>query len=193
MDTGALSNAVLLITTLLGMYLAALWLALIIWTYRDHRSRSRDGLISAAAALVVAVLFIPGLVIYLLLRPRETLTQAYERSLEEEALLQEIEEKPICAGCGRPTREDWQVCPHCHTTLRKVCISCRRLLELAWNQCPYCAAVQPGLTAAGASSTAAGRQRRAEQAADSDAAASSRRSQLPEVPLEFVDGDPYQT
>src|SRR4051795_9705818 len=78
-----------------GMILAAFWLAMIIWTYRDMRARSRDALAQIVVAVMVAVLTIPGVLIYLFLRPRETLSEAYERSLEEEALLQEIEEKPV--------------------------------------------------------------------------------------------------
>ena len=69
-----------------GMVLAAFWLAIIIWTYRDMHARSRDLLAQIVAALMVAVLTFPGLLIYLFLRPRETLSEAYERSLEEEAL-----------------------------------------------------------------------------------------------------------
>ena len=53
-------------------------------------------------AVMVAILNVPGLLIYIFLRPRETLSEAYERSLEEEALLQEIEEKPVCPGCLDP-------------------------------------------------------------------------------------------
>jgi RNA polymerase subunit RPABC4/transcription elongation factor Spt4 len=70
------------------------------------------------------------------------LAEAYERSLEEEALLQEIEEKPTCPGCGQRVQENWQACPNCHTRLKKPCINCGEMLELSWNLCPYCAAAQ---------------------------------------------------
>lgn len=126
------------------MILAALWLAMIIWTYRDMRARSRDTMAQLLVSVMVAVLTLPGLFIYLLLRPRETLAEAYERSLEEEALLQEIEEKPACPGCGQRVQANWQACPNCHTRLKKSCISCRQLLELSWNLCPHCAASQGG-------------------------------------------------
>ncbi|MAS34182.1 MAG: hypothetical protein CL610_09250 [Anaerolineaceae bacterium] len=125
-----------------GLVILALWLAIIIWSYNDMKARSRDSLSRLFVALFVAVLNIPGLLIYLFLRPRETLAEAYERSLEEEALLQEIEEKPVCPTCAIRTREDWQVCPSCHTRLKKVCTNCHQLLELSWNICPHCAASQ---------------------------------------------------
>ncbi len=142
-DQDTLNTVILTLITAAGAVSTAFWLALILWTWRDMRQRSRDPLAQIAAALVVAVLGVFGLVIYVMLRPTETLAEAYERSLEEEALLQNIEERPICPGCGRAAKDDWQVCPHCHTRLKKPCVNCGELLELAWNLCPYCAAPQP--------------------------------------------------
>jgi RNA polymerase subunit RPABC4/transcription elongation factor Spt4 len=107
------------------------------------RARSRDTLAQILVGLLVAVLNLPGLLIYLFLRPRESLSEAYERSLEEEALLQEIEEKPVCPACRQKTHAEWQACPHCHTRLKKPCVRCGRMLELSWDLCPYCATGQP--------------------------------------------------
>lgn len=125
-----------------GVVLLAFWFAMVVWAYRDMRARSRDGLAQLLVALMVAILNVPGLFIYVLLRPRETLSEAYERSLEEEALLQEIEEKPSCPGCGQRVQMNWQACPSCHTRLKKVCHVCHNLLELPWTVCPYCASPQ---------------------------------------------------
>lgn len=127
-----------ILAAIMGALLAALWISLIIWAFRDMRARSRDPFAQILAALVVAFLPIVGIVIYLILRPRETLAEAYERALEEEALLQEIEERPRCPGCSRVTEEKWLLCPHCHTRLKKACSDCNSLLELQWNLCPFC-------------------------------------------------------
>lgn len=102
------------------------------------RNRSRDPFAQILAALVVALLPVIGLVIYLILRPPETLAEAYERALEEEALLQEIEERPACPGCSRTIDRHWILCPHCQTRLRRACMDCNALLELHWAICPYC-------------------------------------------------------
>ncbi len=142
MDDATLNSLVLALTTIVGAVVTAFSVAFIIWTYNDMKARSRDPLAQVAAALVVAVLNIFGLIIYVMLRPRETLADAYERSLEEEALLQEIEEKPACPGCGRPSKHHWQACPYCHTRLKKPCYQCDELLELSWNLCPACGTVQ---------------------------------------------------
>ncbi len=127
-----------ILVAILGALLAAIWLSLVIWTFRDMRLRSRDPFAQLFAALVVAILPLAGILIYLILRPPETLAQVYERALEEEALLQEIEERPRCPGCSRSVESGWMICPHCHTHLRHRCPDCDGLLELHWSLCPHC-------------------------------------------------------
>ncbi|MDH7489050.1 MAG: zinc ribbon domain-containing protein [Anaerolineae bacterium] len=133
--------AQILLAVLSGFFVA-FTLSLVIWTYRDIRSRSRDVFAHILAALIVLLFNVPGLVIYLILRPKETLAEAYERALEEEALLQDIEEKQACPGCKQPVQPDYMVCPNCHTKLRKPCVHCGRLLHPKWNICPYCGTSQ---------------------------------------------------
>jgi RNA polymerase subunit RPABC4/transcription elongation factor Spt4 len=127
-----------------GAFLAALWLSLLIWTYRDIRARARDPLGRILAVLVVAVLFLPGVLIYLILRPHRTLEDEYQHTLEEEALLQSIEDIPVCPGCNRHTHKDWKICPNCHTRLKKNCHHCGKLMDLPWNLCPFCGTPTPG-------------------------------------------------
>lgn len=144
-DPSQLSSYILIATAWSAAFIVALWLSLVIWTYRDMRARAKDPLARFLAVLVVAVLFLPGIVIYLILRPRQTLEDEYQHTLEEEALLQSIEETPQCPGCGRRIRENWLVCPSCHTKLKKPCHHCGKLMELPWNLCPYCGTAAPGV------------------------------------------------
>lgn len=145
LDPAQLSNFILILVAWGAAFIVALWLSLIIWTYRDIRARAKDPLARLLAVLIVAVLFLPGIIIYLILRPRQTLEDEYQHTLEEEALLQAIEEAPQCPGCGRRVRENWRVCPSCHTKLRKPCHNCGKLMELPWNLCPYCGTPAPGV------------------------------------------------
>ena len=146
-------NFLLLITIFVVVTLAAFWLAIVIWAYRDMRARSRDPLAQWLVAIIVFLLNVPGLFIYILLRPRATLAESYERSLEEEALLQEIEERPTCPGCSQRVQHDWQACPHCHHRLKKACVNCDYLLELPWNICPRCTTSQVNYTSDGTIAT----------------------------------------
>jgi RNA polymerase subunit RPABC4/transcription elongation factor Spt4 len=144
-DPTNLSNFLLLLTAWGGAFLAALWLSLVIWTYRDIKARGKDPLVRILAVLVVAVLFLPGIVIYLIVRPPRTLEEEYQNTLEEEALLQSIEEHEVCPGCSRRAKEDWRVCPHCQTKLKKACHHCSYLMALPWNICPHCGTPAPGM------------------------------------------------
>ncbi len=128
------------IIAFIGAFFIALWLSLIVWTFRDARRRSRDIFAILLATLMVAIFGPLGLILYFLLRPPVTLAEEYERSLEEEALLQDLEDRPRCPGCSRQVKEEWILCPDCHTTLKNVCGNCRNTLHLAWTVCPYCGA-----------------------------------------------------
>ena len=145
LDPTQISNILLIVTAWSGAFLIALWLSLVIWTYRDIRARARDPLARILAVLTVAILSIPGLVIYLIIRPSRTLEEEYQQTLEEEALLQSIEDVSVCPGCGRRIQADWMICPGCHTKLKKSCHECGKLMELPWNLCPYCGTPVPGM------------------------------------------------
>lgn len=124
-----------------GAYFVAFWFSMIVWTFRDIRARSRDLFTQALGTLLVLPpppLNLGGLILYLILRPRETLAEMYERSLEEEALLQGIEDVEICPACKQLTEPDYTICPHCYTQLKRKCPDCGRLMELAWSVCAYC-------------------------------------------------------
>jgi RNA polymerase subunit RPABC4/transcription elongation factor Spt4 len=144
-DPSSLSNFMLFLAAWGGAFVAALWLSLVLWTYRDIRSRARDALARILAVLVVAVLFLPGIFIYLIVRPPRTMEEDYQHSLEEEALLQSIEESALCPGCSRRIKDNWLVCPNCHTKLKKSCRQCGKLMDMPWNLCPYCGTPEPGM------------------------------------------------
>jgi hypothetical protein len=139
-----ISNALLFLSGFAIVFLVVLWVSLIIWTYRDIRKRTKDRLLRIFAVLVSTVLFLPGVFVYILLRPQKTLDEEYQFSLEEEALLQSLEEFSNCPGCERQIIETWSICPDCHTRLRKKCIGCGNALIMTWEICPYCETVQPG-------------------------------------------------
>jgi RNA polymerase subunit RPABC4/transcription elongation factor Spt4 len=152
MNWNNVSLVVLGLAAFFGAFFVALWASLVIWTFRDMRARTRDAFAQFLASLMVLVLGPFGIILYLILRPRESLAEKYERSLEEEALLQDIEERQICPGCKQPIQPDYVLCPICHTHLRTPCIHCSRLIHPRWSLCPYCGQGQkpiPGLEGAG--------------------------------------------
>jgi RNA polymerase subunit RPABC4/transcription elongation factor Spt4 len=134
----ALNKVLGIVVGFLVAFLVIFWISLIIWTFRDIRSRTQDWLAQILATLLVFVFFVGGLFIYMILRPRQTLAEIYERQLEEESLLAEMTERQTCTNCHARIENDFQICPSCGQKLKRPCPKCERLLELRWTFCPYC-------------------------------------------------------
>jgi hypothetical protein len=130
------------VATFLVAFLVVLWMTLCFWTFRDIQARTRDLLAQVFATLLVFFFNIPGVLLYILVRPKETLAQAYERSLQEEYMLQDLEEREICPTCRVKTQPDYSYCFNCRTRLRRDCHSCGQLIKLKWASCPFCGTPQ---------------------------------------------------
>lgn len=142
-----------------------------VWTFRDIERRSTNVAVQILATLVVVLGFIPGIVIYLLLRPRETVEQRYQREIEDSYLAQELTSIPMCPECARPVRDEFIFCPDCGTSLRRTCGSCGRLVDADWQVCAFCGHDLPNRSAASANgrgrgATAPQRKRQYAQAGD---------------------------
>ncbi len=146
-DLSGLGSILRLFVAFLGAYLFAVTISMIIWTYRDVRSRSRDIFAQVLAVALVVIFNVAGLFLYFILRPRETLAEKYERELAEEAMLQDIEERQVCPVCHHKVGAEYLLCPNCHTKLHKKCDNCSRVLNLKWNVCPFCGEPQSVPTA----------------------------------------------
>jgi double zinc ribbon protein len=131
-----------LVGDMVKVYVLLLWLGTAYWAFRDMQARTENPILPYfAAGLIIfftPVLFIFAVVLYLIVRPRETLAEVYERSLAEETLLAEVEKNQLCPVCRDRVESDWLVCPNCRTRLHRVCPSCNRLAEPSWSLCAYC-------------------------------------------------------
>ena len=140
---GFLNNPIVqLASQLIVIYVVLLWLGTAYWAFRDMQARTENPILPYfAAALIIfftPLLFLFAVVLYLIIRPRETLAEVYERSLAEESLLAEVEKNELCPVCRDRVDADWLVCPNCRTRLHRVCPSCNRLAEPTWPLCAFC-------------------------------------------------------
>jgi RNA polymerase subunit RPABC4/transcription elongation factor Spt4 len=138
--TAIVSNPLIQLSVrLAGLYILAIYLAMVFWTVRDAQQRTENQLLPYLAGLMVVILNIFGLFLYLIVRPKETLGEAYERQLAEESLLAEAEQRVVCPTCKERVQEEFILCPTCRTRLKRVCPNCGKLIRPEWNICPFCA------------------------------------------------------
>lgn len=138
-----ITGALKLVGTLVSLYAAVLWVASVLWVYRDVRARSDDPTTQAIGVALVALIPLFGIAVYLIVRPRETILDAYERELEREALRFELHSVTPCPNCRRPVETDFILCAYCRTPVREACSRCSRLLMTDWPHCPYCGTSKP--------------------------------------------------
>jgi hypothetical protein len=131
-----------LLGQLIVIYVVLLWLGTAYWAFRDMQARTENPILPYfAAALIIfftPLLFVFAVILYLIVRPRESLAEVYERSLAEETLLAEVEKNKLCPTCRQRVGPDWLVCPNCRTRLHRICPACTRLAEPDWALCAYC-------------------------------------------------------
>lgn len=134
----SLDSLLVILTAIALAFIVALWISLIIWTIRDIRARSKDPFLQILSALSVIVFSFPGLLIYLILRPKYTFTETYLSALEEEALLQSVDSFHACPQCGRQAKPSWHYCAFCASALTQACENCNENLLPEWKACPTC-------------------------------------------------------
>ena len=142
-----IATAAGIVVAVLGAFLFAFWVAMGIWAFNDIRSRTHDWLSILLAVLLVMAFPIIGLVLYTMIRPKQTLAEVYDRALEEEALLRELEVTLACPTCGVPVKENWVYCAACHNQLQHSCPNCSKLVRNEWDICVYCGTNQPSAAA----------------------------------------------
>ncbi|NDK09945.1 hypothetical protein GW846_04145 [Candidatus Gracilibacteria bacterium] len=128
------------------VYFFAIWIALIIWVARDISLRTESKIVQILGIMIIIFLTPLGIFLYLLARPRKTLSQ--ESSLEVESnldILNEIIDERLqksqilhCPNCDIQIEAEFTQCPNCHTELKHDCSHCEREIRNTWDVCPYC-------------------------------------------------------
>lgn len=81
-----------MIQTIAIVYVGLLWLSIIIWVTRDSISRSGSLLFQTFAILLNITIPILGILLYLIIRPSQTLLERYYQDMEQRLLKEAIEE-----------------------------------------------------------------------------------------------------
>jgi hypothetical protein len=127
----------------IGAYVVAVWLASGWWVYQDlgRRQGSAFAPYIGAALIVLAspLFFVPALLVYRVIRPGETSSEARYRMLEDRLMSLQLETMPYCPDCATPVHEDWLLCPICRARLGHRCVECGKSMAIDWTVCAWCA------------------------------------------------------
>jgi double zinc ribbon protein len=138
---GIKNDGLNLAANLFVLFLVAIYIALIVWTYADAKRRIEDQVLVTTAAAASLFPFV-GTLIYVIVRPPEFLEDARERDLEiaaAEARLAQVEVL-ACPYCDFEIEKGFLRCPSCLRRLKEPCAACGKPLDPRWKICPYCEA-----------------------------------------------------
>jgi RNA polymerase subunit RPABC4/transcription elongation factor Spt4 len=108
----------------ISFVLFLVWIAVVIWVYRDAERRGMNGVLWALLVFLGNLL---GLLIYLIIR-----------SDPEKAPPKEGTAAQPCPRCQKPVSPGFAFCPYCGGAMHSICPGCSKPTEEDWKACPHC-------------------------------------------------------
>ncbi len=108
----------------ISFILFLVWIAVVIWVYRDAESRGMNGVLWA---LLVFIGNLIGLLIYLIVR-----------SDPGKAPPPVAVTAQPCPQCQKSVAPGFAFCPYCGANVHSVCPGCGKTTEKEWKACPHC-------------------------------------------------------
>lgn len=124
--------------TLFIVALIVFWLVIIGWVWVDSSERTSKKGLKIGYILLVIFFNIFGLIIYLIIRPSETIEEIYWEDLERRYLKYETSELGDCPKCGSQLYPGYVFCTNCGYRLKVKCPQCGVLIDKDHVFCEYC-------------------------------------------------------
>lgn len=114
------------------------WLLVTGWVWNDITERTDNQFFKLISVFMTFILGVPGLLIYLLIRPKDTLSEVYWSELEKRYLFFETKELRDCPKCDCELFPGFAACPNCGYEIMTACKSCGKYSDKVWKFCAYC-------------------------------------------------------
>ena len=124
--------------TLFIVALVVFWLVIIGWVWVDSSERTSKKGLKIGYILLVIFFNIFGLIIYLIIRPSETIEEIYWEDLDRRYLKYETSELGDCPRCGSQLYPGYVFCTNCGYRLKVKCPQCGVLIDKDHVFCEYC-------------------------------------------------------
>lgn len=123
---------------LLAVAFVIFWIIVLDWVWLDAGERTSNRTARIIYLLLVVFFNIFGWIMYLILRPSQTIEQIYWADLERRYLKYETSELGDCVKCGTQLYPGYTFCPTCGLEIKVKCKSCDVYIEKNNEYCPYC-------------------------------------------------------
>lgn len=118
--------------------LIVFWFVVLYWVWLDSGERTSNKTVRISYVILVAVLNIVGLLIYLIIRPSQTIEEIYWADLERRYLKYETAELGDCPKCGSQLFPGYTYCPNCRYKLKMKCPRCKVYVDKKNKFCHHC-------------------------------------------------------
>lgn len=118
--------------------LVVFWFVVLYWVWLDSGERTSNKTVKISYVILVAVLNVVGLLIYLIIRPSQTIEEIYWADLERRYLKYETAELGDCPKCGSQLFPGYTFCPNCRYKLKMKCPRCNVYVDKKNKFCPHC-------------------------------------------------------
>lgn len=127
-----------IIFSIVLLSIVVFWFFVTAWVFLDAKDRTYSRETILFYTFLVLVFNIPGLLIYLIIRPKTTLEEQYWADLEKRYLLYETAELYDCPKCAFPLQTGFLNCPNCGEVIKTKCSECGANIDRYWKYCSKC-------------------------------------------------------
>lgn len=114
------------------------WIVVLDWVWMDSGERTTNRRARIIYVLLVLFLNVIGWIIYLIIRPSQTIEQIYWADLERRYLKYETAELDDCVKCGTQLYPGYTFCPKCGLEIKMKCKACGTYIEKDSDFCAFC-------------------------------------------------------
>jgi hypothetical protein len=123
--------------TVVAVISIVFWLVVTSWIWVDSDERTTSKWMRVFY-VIIGLIPVVGWIIYLIVRPSETIDEIYWGDLERRYLKYEAKDLGDCPKCGTQLYPGYIFCPNCKQRIKRKCSNCGVYVDLEYKYCTHC-------------------------------------------------------